>query len=168
MTDVEPGRAGSGSTVRPPPPIPRPRGTVPGGARPTLARVLVIDDDPVALAAMRYALTRSGRMVVWSANGPSEALMLLAETPFDVVVTDVQMPMMSGLQLLEQLTHAAPTIPVIVVTASSGVDTALSLVRSRAAAVLFKPIDAQRLVAAVTDVRAHAAADPELDPWSHP
>ncbi len=168
MTDVEPERAGSGSTVRPPPPIPRPRGSVVGGAQPTLARVLVIDDDPVALAAMRYALTRSGQMVVCSANGPSEALMLLAETPFDVVVTDVQMPMMSGLQLLEQLTHAAPTIPVIVVTASSGVDTALSLVRSRAAAVLFKPIDGQRLVAAVTDVRAGAAADPELDPWSHP
>jgi len=168
MTDVEPERAGRDSPGRPPPAAPRPRGSVAGGPRSTLARVLVIDDDPVALAAMRYALTRSGQMVVCSANGPSEALMLLAETPFDVVVTDVQMPMMSGLQLLEQLTHAAPMIPVIVVTASTGVDTALSLVRSQAAAVLFKPIDAQRLVAAVTDVRAHAAADPERDPWSHP
>lgn len=112
-------------------------------------RILVIDDDPVALAAMAHVLTQRGQMQVRTAPGPVQALDLLAGTAFDGVVTDVQMPEMTGPELLEQLESTAPGLPVVVVTAETSVDTALQVIRSRAAAFAFKPLDPDKLVAAV-------------------
>ncbi len=115
-------------------------------------RVLLVDDDPTALGAMRYVLTHRAHMAVTTATGPNDALELLERATFDVVVTDVQMPGMNGLELLDELHQVSSTLPVIVVTAERGPDSAASVNDSRAAAFLHKPVDAATLIATVTDV----------------
>ncbi len=121
-------------------------------------RALVIDDDPVALIATKHILEHRAGMAVTSATGPLEALQLLETSSFDVVVTDVQMPEMSGLELLDRLQLVLPGLPVVVVTADVGVDNALQVVRSRASGFLFKPLDADKLVRMVTDLAPAAQA----------
>ncbi len=115
-------------------------------------RALVIDDDPVALTATKHVLEHRAAMAVTTATGPLEALQLLETATFDVVVTDVQMPEMSGLELLDRLQLMLPGLPVVVVTADVGVDNALQVVRSRASGFVFKPLDAGKLVRMVTDL----------------
>ncbi len=70
-------------------------------------------------------------MDVTTATGQLEALQLLETAGFDVVVTDVQMPEMTGLELVNRLQLMLPGLPVVVVTADVGVDNALQVVRSR-------------------------------------
>lgn len=115
-------------------------------------RALVIDDDPVALLVTRRVLEHRGSMTVTTATGPHAALDLLGTAAFDVVVTDVQMPEMSGLELLDQLRLLRPGLPVVIVTADMRVDNALEVIRSRAAAFLFKPLDPDKLVRTVNDL----------------
>ena len=81
------------------------------------ARVLVADDDPELLEVVAGALTRLGAYVTLAKNGAELIEGLAAEDPFDLVVTDVAMPWMSGVRAI----HAARTTglgtPVIVMTA---------------------------------------------------
>lgn len=129
-------------------------------------RVLVIDDDPDAVLVMQHILGRLGAMAVTTVTGPAAALSLLAAGTFDVVVTDVQMPGMTGLELLHLLKRTAPHLPVIVVTSQVGVDSAIQVLRSRAAAFLFKPLDPRMLLRTVTEVAGSAAsgAEPPVPP----
>lgn len=122
------------------------------GAAGPVTRVLIIDDDPIALGAMSYVLRRSAHTTVTTASAPAEALEVFERRQFDVVVTDVQMPGMSGLELLEQLHQISPSVPVIVVTAERGPDSAASINDSLAAAFLQKPVDPAILTQAVRDV----------------
>jgi len=122
---------------------------------PPPVRALVIDDDPVVLLATRHVLVHRGSMDVTTATGPWEALKLVETAGFDVVVTDVQMPQMTGLELLDRLQLILPGLPVVVVTADVGVDNALQVVRSRASGFLFKPLDPDRLVQMVSDLVHH-------------
>jgi CheY-like chemotaxis protein len=81
------------------------------------ARVLVADDDPELLEAVAAALTRLGASVIPAKNGAELVEHLAADGPFDLVVTDISMPWMTGVRAI----HAARTTglgtPVIVMTA---------------------------------------------------
>jgi len=112
-------------------------------------RVLLVDDDPVALLTWDRVLCRAG-MAVTTAAGSEEALSLVAAGDFDVVVTDIQMPGLSGLELLDRLLRGIPDLPVVVVTSAVGVDSTLDVLRSRAAGFLRKPLDHADLVRTVT------------------
>lgn len=166
MSDVLAHRHGGGA--RPAPAGDGPAGTarpvsngVETGARAARLRVLVIDDDPDAVLVMQHILGRLGQMAVTTVTGPAAALSLLKNTTFDVVVTDVQMPAMTGLELLHLLRRTAPHLPVIVVTSQVGVDSAIQVLRSRAAAFLFKPLDPRMLLRTVTEVAGAAASSTE-------
>ena len=113
-------------------------------------RVLVIDDDPVSRAAMQHILSTHADMDVVTAASADRALELVATTTFDVVVSDVQMPGTTGLELLAKLDTAAPGLPVVLVTGEPSADNRLEVLRSRAAAFTFKPVRPDKLVASVT------------------
>lgn len=123
-------------------------------------RVLVIDDDPVSLLATEHVLRGRGEMDVTTATGPVQALDLLSSSAFDVVLTDVQMPEMDGLQLLTRLREGSPGLPVVVVTGDPRISSAQQLIRSEADGYLFKPLDPVKLVRMVTRL-ARPAPEPE-------
>ncbi len=79
-------------------------------------RVLVVDDDHEHTVALMRVFERAGYTVSGAGNG-QEALALLAEHPIDLVISDLRMPRMNGLDLLRNIRAASPQIAVIILTA---------------------------------------------------
>lgn len=110
-----------------------------GGAKVNL-RVLVVDDDRLIREMTRDALATEGMQVEMAASGP-EALALLEESgPFGIVLTDLSMREMDGLELLKRIKRAAPKTDVIILTAYASLESALEAMRLGAADYLRKPV----------------------------
>ena len=124
-----------------------------------MAVVLVVDDSPVDR-------TRAGGLLkkhkdlgpVFAANG-IEALALIAEQPPDIVVTDLQMPQMDGLELVETIRRGFPGLPVILMTAHGSEEIAVQALRKGAASYVAKRNLASELVETVLNVLEIARAD---------
>lgn len=101
-------------------------------------RVLVVDDDPILQKLLNDLLTGQGYQVVLAGNG-KEALSMLESRPFDHVITDINMPVMDGLALLEALQERALAVPVIVVSAFSDMENVVRAFRLGASDFLAKP-----------------------------
>jgi DNA-binding NtrC family response regulator len=102
-------------------------------------RVLVADDDPDMRALVEAGLREVGFETRLCASA-EEALALVPVEEFDVVVTDLQMPGMSGLELCERIVAARPDVPVVVITAHGTVDSAVGAIRAGAYDFVTKPI----------------------------
>jgi response regulator RpfG family c-di-GMP phosphodiesterase len=89
-----------------------------------LHHVLVVDDEEVVLVALRDTLTREGYHVTTAANG-AEALARLKEQVFSVVITDQQMPMLTGLEFLSQVKQMQPDATRILITAVLNLSTVI-------------------------------------------
>jgi LmbE family N-acetylglucosaminyl deacetylase/CheY-like chemotaxis protein len=127
-------------------------------------RVLVVDDDPDIALVVSIVLTRAG-MVVDTATDPLAGLTLATGTRHDVVISDIEMPGMSGLEFLDRLRALHPAVPVVVMTAHASVSYAIDALRRRADEFLVKPTPKDVLVATVTRLaeagrRRAAAAGP--------
>ncbi len=111
--------------------------------------ILLIDDEPVLLRAAKMVLEGTGRSEVVTLTDSREVLPLLESQPADVIVTDLGMPLLSGQELLQELVARQPDIPVIVMTGTNDLDTAVQCMRMGAVDYLLKPVDPARLVSAV-------------------
>ena len=111
-------------------------------------RVLIADDDDaVRLAYARYL--RAAGFEVDEANSGGQALGRFESTRYDAIVSDIDMPGMSGLELLRAVRGCDLDVPVILVTGNPQVATAVQAVESGAMRYLFKPVDAQVLLQTV-------------------
>jgi two-component system, OmpR family, response regulator len=113
-----------------------------------MARVLLIEDDDDNRELMGEVLQDAGYEVVLAANGAT-GLRTLAEQSIDVLVTDVGMPGMGGLEVARAAKEIAPSVPVVVVTGYAERD---DITRARGReidAVLVKPVDPASLTAVV-------------------
>ena len=114
-----------------------------------MARILVVDDDPDVLNLVVFRLRRHGHDVM-SGDSGADALAVVAERGRpDLAVLDVNMPGMSGFDLLPKAKAARPGLPVIMVTAYGDADTRRRALESGAADLLPKPIDFAALRAEV-------------------
>ena len=120
-------------------------------------KVWIIDDDQSIRWVLEKTLQRAGIPARPFADA-SQALDALAEDPPAVALTDIRMPGMDGLALLERLHDARPGLPVLVMTAYSDLDSAVSSYRSGAFEYLPKPFDIDEALAAVR--RALAQSEP--------
>jgi CheY-like chemotaxis protein len=114
-------------------------------------RILVVEDDASVRDYVAAALEGAGREldVVGAANG-REAVALLGAGPFDLVLTDLDMPVMNGVELVEHLRTHAPSVRIVVMSGSSGSAAA----GAEGGALddlpfLAKPVSVARLVAVV-------------------
>ena len=112
-------------------------------------RILVVEDDDDAASYMRTVLERSG-MDPSVVSNPQAALALLASTTFDLLLTDIELPGMSGLELTQRVKATRPDLPIIVMTAHATLDYAVNALRLQADEFLFKPIRKPQLVEVVT------------------
>jgi CheY-like chemotaxis protein len=114
-------------------------------------RVLLVEDDDDNRELMAEVLESSGCEVL-SASSGQDGLKTLSEHSIDVVVTDVGMPGMGGLEMARAAKAIAPKVPVVVVTGWAERDD-IALARGRDVdAVLIKPVDPDALTQAVSDV----------------
>ncbi len=125
--------------------------------------VLLLDDDPDAVLLMRYALNTDPDIRVETFDDPYDALRLLDNQPCDVVVTDIELPGMNGLEVIGHVRQRQPGVPVVVVTGHASVDYAVEALRNQADEFLTKPLDPNQFVETVRTVgdaaRQRARAD---------
>ncbi|SRR6266508_101667 len=118
--------------------------TLKNGLTRGVQRVLLADDDPDLLEGMRSLLMAWGYEVETAQDGRA-ALNKVGEVQPSLVITDVVMPAMNGLELLEAVKRDKPDIPVIVLTAHGSSETRHRAVTQGALAYLPKPVDTARL-----------------------
>src|SRR5258705_4274525 len=107
-------------------------------------KVMVVEDDPDIRKILELFLTEKAFRVK-SAESASQALEMLAEEPIDLILSDVRMPNMSGLDLLRHLKERDPEIQLVLMSAYSSVKDAVEAIRLGAADYVEKPIDFRRL-----------------------
>src|SRR5665213_1669363 len=95
-------------------------------------RVCVIEDDPDVAFFMKTVLEKRADAVVLAITAPATALDKIAEFEPDLVLTDIEMPGITGLDLLKELRIRYPGMPVVVMTAHVSVDYAVAALRSQA------------------------------------
>ena len=120
-------------------------------------RVLVVDDEPNLRKVLKALLTRSGFDVVTAKDG-KEAVDVLRGGGIDLLMTDIRMPEMTGLELLSWSRNEQPDVPVIVITAHGTVDTAVQAMKEGAFDFVTKPFDSGQLVRTVRKALDQAAA----------
>ncbi|MGC3995148.1 MAG: response regulator [Propionicimonas sp.] len=109
-------------------------------------RVLVIEDDPDAALFTCTALERVGGMSTVLARTAAAGLQALSEATFDLVLSDIELPGESGLDILPEVHRLAPGVPVVMLTAHASVDYAVDALRAGVDEFLSKPIGVEALV----------------------
>ena len=109
-------------------------------------RILLVDDDPALLDTLReYLETLGNRYVVETASQGRDALWMVARARPHVVILDVEMPGMSGIQVLTSLRASDPTLPVIMLTANTDGAVAAETLKLGAVSYAPKPLDLRYL-----------------------
>jgi len=111
----------------------------------SLTPILIVDDDAGQRSLLSAFLTRQGLRVLAAASGP-EALGILAEQNVSMMITDVRMPGMSGIDLMNTTLGSYENLPVLVVTAYPDIRDAVGVVKGGAVNYLQKPIDLDELM----------------------
>jgi len=112
-------------------------------------RIMVVDDEPTVRYTFDRYLTRAGHEVL-AVETAEEALNRIAAFEPELVITDVRMPGMSGLQLLEKLRASLPEVDVLVMTGFEDMQSAISAIKAGAYDYLVKPLEFDQIEAVVT------------------
>jgi DNA-binding NtrC family response regulator len=120
----------------------------------TTGRILVVEDEAAMGALVEKGLTRRGFTVAQQRTAAPAFEQLLTED-FDVVLTDLQLPGMSGLELCERVVLNRPDIPVVVMTAFGSLETAVGAIRAGAYDFVTKPVDIDQLVLVLERAVSH-------------
>jgi CheY-like chemotaxis protein len=105
-----------------------------------VARILVIDDDPAAVSGLRTLLELDGYEVV-GVDSPALGLQLLDDERFDAVITDLEMPVIGGLEIVRHARRESTHMPIFVITGYAGSPAALAAAAVGASRVFHKPLD---------------------------
>jgi DNA-binding NtrC family response regulator len=108
-------------------------------------RILVVDDEEIIRNSISFILRKEGYSVTEAANGREAYDMVLAES-FDIIVTDLEMPEMKGIELLERVVQISPQLMVIIITAYGSLETAIAALRKGASDYILKPIEFDELL----------------------
>src|SRR4030067_624820 len=103
------------------------------------AKLLIIDDEKIALKNLVHAMKKEGYEVAGTQSG-FNALRLLEEQEFDVVLTDLRMEKVDGMQILKRCRELYPDTEVIMITAYASIDSAVETVKKGAYYYISKPI----------------------------
>jgi DNA-binding NtrC family response regulator len=117
-------------------------------------RILVVDDEQIIRESISYILKKEGYAVAEAANGKLAYDKLLAE-PFDLVITDLEMPEMKGIELLDRAVHINPQLLVVIITAYGSLETAIAALRKGASDYILKPVEFDELLLKVRRLLEH-------------
>jgi len=132
--------------------------------------VLIVDDEANMRRVLSALLERKGYKVLDAGDG-EQALSILASEPVDALLTDLKMPRMNGLELLDSARRAYPQLPVILLTAHGTVGSAVEALKRGAFDYLTKPFDPEEIQQVVEKaVRTHALqqAETSIEPGDNP
>ncbi len=117
-------------------------------------RILVVDDEEIIRESISFILKKEGYHVAEAANG-KEGYEKLAAESFDLVITDLEMPEMKGIELLDRAIQLNPGCMVMIITAYGSLDTAIAALRKGASDYILKPIEFEELLVKVGRLLEH-------------
>ncbi|MEO5729184.1 MAG: response regulator, partial [Byssovorax sp.] len=124
-------------------------------------RILFIEDDRILRETLEFALRNRGCSVK-STGRAHEALDLLQHEEFDVILTDLKMPDMDGIELCQRALEIHRDVPVIVITAFGSFEAAVAAIRAGAYDFLSKPVKVDALVIAINRAVHYRALTKEV------
>lgn len=130
------------------------------------AHLLLVDDDPGLLKLLGMRLVSEGYSVVTAESG-LEGLKILAREKIDLVISDLRMDEMDGLQLFAEIQKQQPGMPVIILTAHGSIPDAVAATQQGVFSFLTKPVDKDALYKAIDSALEHAAPSSD-EAWREP
>lgn len=125
--------------------------------------ILLVDDEIAYLELLKSILQQEGYTNVITESNPLNVKSLLKTQKIDLILLDIYMPQMNGLQLLEQITPEYPNIPVIIVTAVDDKEIALEAIKFGAYEFIIKPPDTDRLLLTIRRAIGYKLLERERD-----
>lgn len=122
----------------------------------TMPKVLLVDDDKAIRKTLGEILTFEDYEVVEAVDG-LDAVVKLKQAKFDVIILDVKMPKMDGLEAIERIKILQPDVPVIMISGHGSIDTAVEAVKKGAYDFISKPPDLNRLLITLKNARDKSA-----------
>ena len=127
-----------------------------------MARVLIAEDEPALREYLRRALKRRGDDVTVVADGQA-ALFALGQAEFDVLLADIMMPVLDGIQLALKATHDHPNVRVLLMTGYTSEEGRARSLGDLIERILFKPFSMKELYDAIDAALAAPAREPAPD-----
>ena len=109
-----------------------------------MAKILIVDDQEMMRDSLAATLAREGHEVVACTDGPL-AVTRLGGAKFDLMITDLKMPKMTGIELLQETKRVRPEMPVVLMTAFATVSTAVEAMKLGAYDYIQKPFDGDEI-----------------------
>ena len=114
------------------------------------SRILIVDDDPALLEALPETIrTRMQDIEVDTADSGRRALTLIADIDYDAIVTDIKMPELDGLSVLEKVRQLRPDTPTLLITGHGERDLTVRALRGGAYDFIEKPIERDHFIASL-------------------
>ena len=107
-------------------------------------KILVVDDEPSHRTMLRAVLTDEGYAVAEASDG-TEAIQAVEKEAFDLILMDLRMTAMDGIEALTEIRKISPQVPVLIMTAYASVKTAVEALKAGAFDYLTKPLDIEEL-----------------------
>jgi DNA-binding NtrC family response regulator len=118
------------------------------------AKILIVDDELIVRESLGGWLERDGHTVDKAASG-EEALEKCAKTRYDILLLDIKMEGMSGLEVLKRVRENDPDVSVVMITAYGSIPSAIEAMKSGAYEYLLKPFDPDELMVLIEKIRKH-------------
>jgi len=114
--------------------------------------ILIVDDEKDMLALLKRIIQEEKDYELTLESDPLKALESFQNTPFDLVITDLKMPQMGGIELLEKIKQIRPDVSVIILTAYATIETAVEAIRKGADDYITKPFRRERILLTIEKV----------------
>ena len=114
--------------------------------------ILIVDDEKDMLALLKRIIHEEKDYNIRLESDPLKALEAFQKTPFDLVITDLKMPQMGGIELLDKIKQIKPDVSVIILTAYATIETAVEAIRKGADDYITKPFRRERILLTIDKV----------------
>jgi DNA-binding NtrC family response regulator len=121
-----------------------------------MARILVVDDQEMMRDSLAATLVREGHEVIAAGDGAAAVARLQGPTRFDLVISDLKMPKMTGIELLAEVKRLRPDLPMVLMTAFATVQTAVEAMKLGAYDYIQKPFDGEEIKMLVDRTLEHS------------
>jgi DNA-binding NtrC family response regulator len=118
-------------------------------AKPSSGKILIVDDEPDMLEMLDMIITDKTNHRVVTTNNPLEVGDLLAKDNYNLVITDLKMPIMDGMDVIAAVKSRDPDIPVVVITAFGTIESAEEAVRRGAYDFITKPFRKEQILVTI-------------------
>lgn len=109
------------------------------------ARILIVDDEEIIRESLSFILEKEDHEVEVAKDG-LEAITKIEKQPFDIVITDLEMPELKGIELLEKVQQITPETFVLIITAYASIETAIAALRKGASDYIIKPLEFEDII----------------------